>query len=243
MSILLKAITNSETTLMIQQDASLPVPAGVIQLESEQISYTSNYMGTLYGCTRGINGTTPATHDVGIVITVPDFYFTPAAGEVTVSDINSGSSTNGQVITSDGAGNASWEDAAGGGATTALDNLTTTAINADLLVDTDNSYSLGSASAEWAEINVINVTHNSASNTDMNIGIGSGTGVLNLYAQTGAVIGLKINTNFSLQVDDDATATNTRMLLWDVDADALVRVSVGAADSGGTGFKVLRIPN
>ena len=43
--------------------------------------------------------------------------------------------------------------------------------------------------------------------------------------------------------DTDATAGNTRFMLYDVDSGALVRVSVGAADSGGTGYKVLRIPN
>jgi hypothetical protein len=45
------------------------------------------------------------------------------------------------------------------------------------------------------------------------------------------------------QVDASATATHTRMLVWDVDNAALERVTVGAADSGGSGFKVLRIPN
>lgn len=43
--------------------------------------------------------------------------------------------------------------------------------------------------------------------------------------------------------DTNATAGNTRFLVYDVDNGTLERVSVGAADSGGTGFKVLRIPN
>lgn len=43
--------------------------------------------------------------------------------------------------------------------------------------------------------------------------------------------------------DDSTTAGNTRLLIYDVDNGQLERVSVGAADSGGTGFKVLRIPN
>lgn len=43
--------------------------------------------------------------------------------------------------------------------------------------------------------------------------------------------------------DDDATAGNTRFLVYDVDNGQLERVSVGAADSGGTGYKVLRIAN
>ena len=47
----------------------------------------------------------------------------------------------------------------------------------------------------------------------------------------------------SIQVDDDATAGNTRFLIYDVDNGTLERVSVGAVDSGGSGFKTLRIPN
>lgn len=43
--------------------------------------------------------------------------------------------------------------------------------------------------------------------------------------------------------DDDATAGNTRLLLYDVDNGQLERVSVGIADSGGAGFKCLRIAN
>lgn len=43
--------------------------------------------------------------------------------------------------------------------------------------------------------------------------------------------------------DDDTTAGNTRLLLYDVDNGQLERVSVGIADSGGVGFKLLRIPN
>ena len=40
-----------------------------------------------------------------------------------------------------------------------------------------------------------------------------------------------------------AVAGQTRFLLYDVDNATLERVTVGPADSGGVGFKVLRIPN
>jgi len=43
--------------------------------------------------------------------------------------------------------------------------------------------------------------------------------------------------------DNSSTAGHTRFFLWDVDKGALSRVTVGAADSGGTGFKLLRVPN
>lgn len=41
----------------------------------------------------------------------------------------------------------------------------------------------------------------------------------------------------------NGTAANTGFMLWDVDNNTLERVTVGAAGSGGAGFKVLRIPN
>ena len=47
----------------------------------------------------------------------------------------------------------------------------------------------------------------------------------------------------SVHFDESAVAGETRMLLYDVDNGTLERVSVGAADSGGSGYKVLRIPN
>jgi hypothetical protein len=46
-----------------------------------------------------------------------------------------------------------------------------------------------------------------------------------------------------LRVDNTATAGNTSLLLYDVDNATMERVTVGIADSGGVGFKVLRIPN
>lgn len=46
-----------------------------------------------------------------------------------------------------------------------------------------------------------------------------------------------------IRVDDDATAGNTRFFLYDVDNGQLERVTVGGPDSGGAGYKVLRIPN
>lgn len=51
------------------------------------------------------------------------------------------------------------------------------------------------------------------------------------------------SSNPQVTVDDNATAGNTRLSVYDVDNATLERVSVGAADSGGTNFKVLRIPN
>ena len=50
-------------------------------------------------------------------------------------------------------------------------------------------------------------------------------------------------TTMNAAIAGSATATHTHLLIYDVDNATLERVSVGAADSGGAGFKVLRIPN
>lgn len=51
------------------------------------------------------------------------------------------------------------------------------------------------------------------------------------------------NANTCIRVDNDSTSGNTRMLVYDVDNATLERVTVGSPNSGGGGFKVLRIPN
>lgn len=61
---------------------------------------------------------------------------------------------------------------------------------------------------------------------------------------TGATAKFSTSTSFeAFQIDRNTTAGQTRLLLWDIDKGSLQRVSIGAADSGGTGFKVLRVPN
>lgn len=54
---------------------------------------------------------------------------------------------------------------------------------------------------------------------------------------------LDVDDVVSLRADNSSTAGDTRMFVYDVDNATLERVTVGAADSGGVGFKVLRIPN
>lgn len=46
-----------------------------------------------------------------------------------------------------------------------------------------------------------------------------------------------------LRIDGNTTAGETPLLLLDIDKGTFQRVSIGASDSGGTGFKVLRVPN
>lgn len=46
-----------------------------------------------------------------------------------------------------------------------------------------------------------------------------------------------------MALDSSTTARDTALQIWDVDNANLERVTVGVADSGGSGFKLLRIPN
>lgn len=64
-------------------------------------------------------------------------------------------------------------------------------------------------------------------------------------SQAGAsgVIQLVVNGVEVARADASAVAADTRLLVYDVTAAALVRVTRGAVDSGGAGFRVLRIPN
>jgi hypothetical protein len=43
--------------------------AGAIIIDAEIITYTGISTNTLTGCTRGTNGTTAATHDIGAITT------------------------------------------------------------------------------------------------------------------------------------------------------------------------------
>lgn len=56
-------------------------------------------------------------------------------------------------------------------------------------------------------------------------------------------VDVSFSNGSSVSFDNWTGTGETRFLLYDIDNGQLERVSVGAADSGGAGFKVLRIPN
>lgn len=64
-----------------------------------------------------------------------------------------------------------------------------------------------------------------------------------MWRVTSNTVAISTNGVKALQVDADATAGLTRLLVYDVTSAAVVRVSRGANDSGGVGFSLLRIPN
>ena len=62
-------ITNSDTTITFDTAIGTFPENGTVFIEDEQISYTATTSTTLTGCTRGVNGTTAATHNNNAVIT------------------------------------------------------------------------------------------------------------------------------------------------------------------------------
>ena len=66
---------------------------------------------------------------------------------------------------------------------------------------------------------------------------------IDFYMAMNGSVRINVGTNTVGQFDNSVTADDTRFLLWDVTAGTLVRVSRGAVDTGGVGFRVLRIPN
>jgi hypothetical protein len=68
----------------------------------------------------------------------------------------------------------------------------------------------------------------------------SNTGI---FLSTPAGVSISANGGEAFKVAAETTSGATRMWVYDNDNAALERVTVGAADSGGAGFKVLRIPN
>lgn len=74
------AINASVTTIPLVSAQGLPT-SGTVLVDSEQISYTGISANSLTGCTRGVNGTTAATHANGAVVyqTGVEFWFSNAA--------------------------------------------------------------------------------------------------------------------------------------------------------------------
>jgi hypothetical protein len=71
---------------------------------------------------------------------------------------------------------------------------------------------------------------------------GSGTGS-GIYYPVADSLGITAGGAEAARIDKSTTAADTRLLVYDVDNGALARVSVGPNDSGGAGFKLLRVPN
>lgn len=302
--ILLKSVNSSDNTFDVTSDASLPASNGLLKIESEEITYTDNYMGTLYGVVRGANSTSAASHTRGVSLSIIDFYSASGGGSSFPLVAPDGSAAAPSYNFTDAPTTGMYYDPgtdpdspglafttegvlrfiiSGINGQTKLDSsqllfLQKNGTQSDpalrigdandvgLFAATANTLGIECAGGEFVRIGQNSgqsgITINSADtdsrifnvdgvldrpaytfSSDHSIGMWSSNVGQIVIQATSMVSILAAADNESGRFDDSATAGDTRFMLWDVDSGVLQRVTVGANDSGGTGFKVLRIPN
>jgi hypothetical protein len=106
---------------------------------------------------------------------------------------------------------------------------------------------MGNQASDYPDIGY-NITRDASgsptySQTDTASSILFTAGALSFRGAPSGTGGTDITWEELAKFDRSTTATHTRFMIYDVDNGTLERVTVGAADSGGAGFKVLRIPN
>lgn len=169
----------------------------------------------------------------------------------TAETISSAGASAGEVLTADGSGGASWEDAGAGfpllapttGVQYSFDDENNTGMghpeagalylyvqNAPRLLLIANRAILGLLEASDGDLTQVGVGFNSDPNTGLHRPASD-----TLANVAGGVIGS--------QTDAAGGAGTTRFWLYDNDDGTLKRVLVGADDSGGAGFKMLRVAN
>ena len=266
MSKLAKAISAIDTVIMLKDDVDDFAYEGIIIIEAEVITYTHRFKDTLYGCTRGALNTTAVAHKKNIQVMIYAYYFPIQC--VTSIKANSSDKLINDVVLKQGAnvtltqvGQEITIAATGGGSLTYP-------LTAPDGVNTAPSYAFASAPGTGMFL-TNNELHFAQAQTDVfymttaacgpvstaqflptfgsetTPGIAFSNGNTGLYGADPATLGIATNGTKAVEFDfSDSPATgDTKMLLWDYTTNMLQRVSVGANDSAGTGFRLLKIPN
>ena len=110
---------------------------------------------------------------------------------------------------------------------------------ADIVRESDGKLQINGGTT-YSLIRLVNSSSGSGSSDGAEVDLYGSTMYVSNYE---GAISINPSDDDGARFDNNSTAGNTRMLLYDVDTGSLVRVSVGADDSGGSGYKVLRIPN
>ena len=88
-----------------------------------------------------------------------------------------------------------------------------------------------------AKLNILN------SGTPTAVSLGINDDNTGLFSPGTDQLGIATGGVETVRIDSSTTAGDIRLWLYDASADSLKRVTLGATDSGGTGFKVLRVSN
>jgi|TARA_R100001530_G_scaffold101375_1_gene70497 hypothetical protein len=138
---------------------------------------------------------------------------------------------SGQVLTSNGAGAAPTFQTISGGASTALDNLASVAINTSLISDTDVTDDLGSVSIAWKDLYHVTSIFLGATSGDTTVQATAvaGTTTLTLPAATDTLVG-KATTDTLTNKTIDANGTGNSITNIDT-ADIAAATLVTEADT------------
>jgi len=120
--------------------------------------------------------------------------------------------TAGQILTSNGAGAApTFQNAAGGGASTALDNLSAVAINAALVLGVSDAFALGSATKQWADLFLAEGAVINWDNGDVTI-----TQTGNVLTFAGAATRYEFDANLTPSASDGAALGTSALMFSDL---------------------------
>lgn len=210
------AVSGGSSTTINSADGAIPVRGSSTTFTNSPLHVASS--GALVGTNAVADGTTPWTWDTSVAHT-----------SGTLSLWKNNGTTEGKL----------WYDG-----TLSANNFGTG--TGGWLADPDGgstfkfaAYSNGGISASQVQVN------NNNSTTILQLDPEHVSSLKDLFIYSAATNKVEVGNGVtkSAQFDASSTSSETRLLLWDVSASALVRVTRGAADSGGAGFRVLRIPN
>jgi len=220
-------LTADSDTGMYREDAD---KLGFATGGGRRFVMTSTENATYVHLVPGISG----TYNLG-ASTLPFGKLYMAAGLVGTPAITFGADTDSGIYNS-----AADELAfATGGGRRFVITSTANATYVDIVPGLSSSYNLGTTSLPFGKLYMAAGLVGTPAFT---FGADPDTGIYSIGADN---FGISAGGVLALQVEDpaDLGATEVSLRVYDKDNTALVQVTVGAADSGGGGFKVLRIPN
>ncbi len=250
---LAEAIDDTVEVLKLSATSEFP-HSGVVQIEAEKIHFATSTDQSLLFLTRAFDSTSAAAHDAGLevelistddnTLSLSGVRLTNAADPVAAQDVSTKAYVDAvipalvfPVIATDGSVSAPSYSFATDPTTGIF------LVGADNIVIASDGSSVLDMSSAFTSINTI---------TEINVqgAVGTpcliiGTGNNGFYESADSTaIGVSLgNSGEAARFQYNATAGNTRFMLYDNDTSTLQTVSVGANDSGGTGFRLLKIPN
>lgn len=221
------AITNSATSIALNDASAFPSSGIVITIESEIIYCTGKSTNTLTGCTRGKEGTTAASHSNGRAVraAITKGYHNDLRDAVIAVQgklgTGTGTPTNGSMLIGNGTGTSAWSSTL-----PALDGSALTNLNASNIASGTVSQSRLPSSPTF-----------SGTVTAGNF-VGSGAGLTGITGATGGVANTGTTT---IGADTDSsggesialqTQTTTRLSV----SQTAVTATVPVLDAGGAAY-------